>query len=258
MSFDRGSGSAVLDWQSVATKRSGARIGSTVRYYPAVDSTNAVAAGQLAASRDGTVIVADYQSAGRGRLGRHWLAAPGDSLLFTVMLAGTEPRWIVPMSAGLALVDALSLSGVDAQLKWPNDVLIDGHKCAGVLIEGRILDGTDWLLLGIGLNVRSSDPTLPAATYVDAHTRQPVAREDILVDLLARLEWWLDQARVDSARVREAWASRLRTLGEDVAVATPTGTIRGVADGVADDGALLLRLPDGSRAVIRAGDVMPA
>jgi BirA family biotin operon repressor/biotin-[acetyl-CoA-carboxylase] ligase len=174
------------------------------------------------------------------------------------MLAGTEPRWIVPMSAGLALVDALSLSGVDAQLKWPNDVLIDGHKCAGVLIEGRILDGTDWLLLGIGLNVRSSDPTLPAATYVDAHTRRPVAREDIFVDLLARLEWWLDQARVDSARVREAWASRLRTLGEDVAVATPTGTIRGVADGVADDGALLVRLPDGSRAVIRAGDVMPA
>jgi BirA family biotin operon repressor/biotin-[acetyl-CoA-carboxylase] ligase len=204
------------------------------------------------------VIVADYQSAGRGRLGRHWLAAPGDGLLFTVMLAGTEPRWIVPMSAGLALVDALSLSGVDAQLKWPNDVLIDGHKCAGVLIEGRILDGTDWLLLGIGLNVRSSDPTLPAATYVDVHTRRPVAREDILVDLLARLEWWLDQARIDSARVREAWASRLCTLGEDVAVATPTGTIRGVADGVADDGALLLRLPDESRAVIRAGDVMPA
>jgi BirA family biotin operon repressor/biotin-[acetyl-CoA-carboxylase] ligase len=227
-------------------------------YYSAVDSTNNAAVTHLPSSADGAVIVADYQTAGRGRLGRHWLAASGSSLLFTVALAEAEPRWVVPMSAGLAVVDALSLHGAEAQLKWPNDVLMAEHKCAGILIEGRRIDNMDWLLLGIGLNVRSADPSLATATYVDAHSERPIVREDLFVDLLARLEWWLGRAEVDPALVREAWSTKLRTLGEHVSVTTPTGTILGLAEDVAADGALILRLADGSRTVIRAGDVLPA
>jgi BirA family biotin operon repressor/biotin-[acetyl-CoA-carboxylase] ligase len=176
-------------------------------------------------------------------------------LLFTVVLEGQEPRWAVPMSAGLGIVDALSLSGVAARLKWPNDVLIDGRKCAGILIEGRMAGGTQWLLLGIGLNVRSADPSLPLATFVDAHTPEPVAREDLFVRLLAGLEWWLDRAKADPAGVREAWVANLATLGEQIAVTTSSGTIRGVAVDIAEDGGLIIRLAGGSRTVVRAGDV---
>ncbi len=246
-----------LDWQIVASRRSGARVGNAVFYYPEVDSTNAVAAARLPSNGDGTVVVADHQTAGRGRLGRPWIAAHGSSLLFTVVLAGAEPLWIAPMSAGLAVVDALSLHRIDAQLKWPNDVLIEGRKCSGILIEVRRVDDAQWLLLGIGLNVRSADPSLPLATHLDAHVHRPIVREDLFVDLLARLEWWLDQAKIDPARVREAWAARLGTLGKEVAVATSSETIRGVAEDIADDGALILRLPNGSRRAVRAGDVTP-
>ncbi len=247
-----------LDWRDVAERRSGSRIGGTVLYAAEVDSTNAVAAARLPSCGDGAVVVADYQTAGRGRLGRRWLAAPGSSLLFTVALERCEPRWAIPMSAGLALADALRLSGVEARLKWPNDVLIENRKCAGVLIDGRMIGSAQWLLLGIGLNVRSADPSLPAATFVDAHAPKSVAREDLLADLLARLEWWLDQTRIDPVSVREAWRAELVTLGQDVTVATAAGTIRGVADGIASDGALLVRRADGSHATVRAGDVMPA
>jgi BirA family biotin operon repressor/biotin-[acetyl-CoA-carboxylase] ligase len=244
-----------LDWRSVAARRSGARIGSSVLYIPELDSTNLAAAAQLPSCGDGAVVVADYQTAGHGRFGRAWLAAPGSSLLFTVVLAAPEQHWIVPLSAGLALVDALSRLLVEGRLKWPNDVLIDDRKCAGVLIEGRRAGGAEWLLLGIGLNVRAADSSLPDATFVDAHTRSPVAREDLLVELLARLEWWLERSTIDPASVREAWAAKLATLGERVAVSTAAGTIHGVAEGVANDGALLVRLADGSRTAVHAGDV---
>jgi len=244
-----------LDWRAVAAHRSGSRIGSAVLYVPEVDSTSVAAAARLPSCAEGTVVVADYQTAGHGRLGRSWIAAPGSSLLFTVVLEGQEPRWAVPMSAGLAIMDALSLSGVAARLKWPNDVLIAGRKCAGILIEGRMAGGTQWLLLGIGLNVRSADPSLPLATFVDAHTPEPVAREDLFVRLLARLEWWLGRAKADPAGVRDAWAANLATLGEQIAVTTSSGTIRGVAVDIAEDGGLIVRLAGGSRTVVRAGDV---
>ena len=102
-----------------------------------------------------------------------------------------------------------------ARLKWPNDVLIEGRKCAGVLIEGRIAGGRAWLLLGIGVNVRSADPSLPGC-HLRRRTRagSRLRARSFWRVCSRRLEWWLDQAEADPGRVRDAWTASLATLGE--------------------------------------------
>jgi BirA family transcriptional regulator, biotin operon repressor / biotin---[acetyl-CoA-carboxylase] ligase len=244
-----------LDWQAVAQRRARGRIGNTIVYVPEIDSTNSYAAALLPGSAAGTVVVADYQSAGRGRLHRPWVASFGSSLTFTVIVMPLGPAWVAPMAVGVALATTLATFDIAADLKWPNDVLIDGRKCCGILIESTIAGGRPWLLLGIGLNVRDADPSLPSATYLDAHVARPVAREDVFVALLEQLEWWLDRGVHDPAQVREIWRSRLGTLGQRVAARTPSGILHGLAKDVAEDGGLVIRLDDGSARIVHAGDV---
>jgi BirA family biotin operon repressor/biotin-[acetyl-CoA-carboxylase] ligase len=244
-----------LDWHAVAKQRAGSRVGKTIVYLPDVDSTNTYAAAMLPGVADGTVVVADYQSAGRGRMRRAWLAPFGSSLTFTVILAPPAQAWVAPMAAGLALVTSLATCGIAADLKWPNDVLIEGRKCCGILIESKIAAGQSWLLLGIGLNVHSADPSLPSATYLDAHVARPLAREQVFAALLEQLDLWLARGGHEPGAVREIWRSRLSTLGLRVAARTPSGILHGLAEGVSEDGGLRLRLDDGSPRIVHAGDV---
>jgi BirA family transcriptional regulator, biotin operon repressor / biotin---[acetyl-CoA-carboxylase] ligase len=246
---------AELNWRAVAARRANGRIGHPLVYRPEVDSTNLLAASLLPGARPGTVVVAGHQTAGRGRLGRRWIAPAHSSLTFTMVLGPVPSAWVVPMAIGLALVDTLAAYHISADLKWPNDLLVGGRKCAGTLIESKLVDGSYWLLAGIGLNVRAADPSLPDATYIDAHAADPVSREDLLALLLEQLEAWLDQSAADPARTRDLWKARLTTLGTDVEVQVPGGTLRGRADDVAGDGALILELADGTRTVVQAGDV---
>jgi BirA family biotin operon repressor/biotin-[acetyl-CoA-carboxylase] ligase len=244
-----------LDWQDVARRRLG-RLGDPLIYRPAVDSTNTVAAALAPHEAPvGAVIVADYQTAGRGRLGRRWLAAPNTGLACTVVLSALDPAWSAPMVVGLAVLGALRGLGVPATLKWPNDALILGRKCSGILIEARSVPGTPRLLAGIGINVYSSDPSLPTATHLAAHTTDAPRREDLLVDLMTGIEHWRSRALDDPARVREIWAAGLDTIGREVTVQTGTGTLRGMAVGVSDDGGLVVRSASGATVVIQAGDV---
>jgi BirA family biotin operon repressor/biotin-[acetyl-CoA-carboxylase] ligase len=244
-----------LDWREVAWRRLGG-IGDPLIYRAEVDSTNALAARLTPEEAPvGAAIVADHQTAGRGRLGRRWVAAPHTGLACTVVLGPMDPAWSAPMAVGLALVETLERHGLPASLKWPNDALIGGRKCAGILIETRRVDGTTWLLAGIGINVHASDPAFPQATSLTAHSCQPLRREDILVDLLAGLEHWRARARADAVLARQAWAARLETLGRLVTVQSAKGAIQGLAAGVAEDGGLVLRLVDGTTTTVRAGDV---
>lgn len=245
-----------LRWQEVARRCAGRRLGDPLIYQAEVDSTNAFAARLVPdPATPGAVVVADHQTAGRGRLGRRWLAPPGAALTLTVVLPPLAAAWSLPMIAGLAIAEAAARFGIEAGLKWPNDALIAGRKCAGILIEGRVVRGASWALIGIGLNVRAADPSLPSATYLDAHALQPVPREDLLVALLDRLEHWRERAGTDAGAVHAAWRARLITLGRAVSVRTPAGTLDGLAEDVAPDGALLLRLADGTLRAVRAGDV---
>jgi len=122
------------------------------------DSTNERARElAIAGAPHGTLVTAGSQSAGRGRQGRTWSAPPGQSLLFSMVLR--PPHRLLPLATGVAVADALASLGVEPMLKWPNDVLLDGRKVAGILAEGRPAEG--WAVVGIGINVAVREQDLP-------------------------------------------------------------------------------------------------
>jgi BirA family transcriptional regulator, biotin operon repressor / biotin---[acetyl-CoA-carboxylase] ligase len=215
-------------------------------------------------ARHGTVVIADYQSAGRGRRGRRWMAPPGTSLLLSLIL---RPRlrpdrvmWLTAVGS-LAVLDAIeSQTRLKACLKWPNDILLDRAKAGGILSEAEF-DGERLLyaLLGIGLNVNLEPVDLPTglpmpATSLSHVSGQAVPRLPLLVALARAVEARC-QALVEGASPVGEWASRLSTLGQQVTVSTQEGSYDGMAEGVDEWGALLVRPQDGRLTRVWAADV---
>jgi BirA family biotin operon repressor/biotin-[acetyl-CoA-carboxylase] ligase len=232
-----------------------------VRRHADIDSTNREAADLArAGAPEGVVVVADHQTAGRGRLDRTWEAPSGSSLLLTALLRPTlvAPRLhLVTMAVALAAADAcVEVAGFSPELKWPNDLVVGGRKLAGVLAEASF-DGTEleWVVVGIGVNVNWPDD-LPAdldgiavaANHVAGRT---VDRERLLVELLARLE--TRYSSLDS--VAGDYRARCATIGRDVRVDLPGETFEGRAVDVDDDGHLVVDTGDRARTVA-AGDVV--
>jgi BirA family biotin operon repressor/biotin-[acetyl-CoA-carboxylase] ligase len=192
----------------------------------------------------GTLVTALEQHDGRGRQGRRWHAPAGQALLMTLVLRETTP--LLPLAAAVAVAE---LASPQAQVKWPNDVLLGGRKVSGILVEGRPQEG--WSLLGIGVNVALALDELPAELRESAGTLglEPAAIEPTLARLLALLEDWL--ARPDE-EVREAWRARDALLDRPV----EWNGGRGVALGIDDRGHLRVhRDDDGSEETLGAGEV---
>ena len=154
------------------------------------DSTN-TRARELAArgAPQGTLVTAAEQTAGRGRQGRSWSAPPGRSLLCSVVIR--EPPRLLPLAAGVAVAEVAAAAGAPARLKWPNDVLVDGRKLAGILVEGRPQDR--WAVVGVGLNVAVREADFPPELRGLAATLglEPDAIEPTLAALLIELERWV-------------------------------------------------------------------
>jgi BirA family biotin operon repressor/biotin-[acetyl-CoA-carboxylase] ligase len=190
----------------------------------------------------GTLVTTAEQSAGRGRQGRTWSAPAGHALLLSLVLR--EWPYLLPLAAALAVAD---LAGEEARVKWPNDVLVDGRKVAGILAEGRPQEG--WLVLGIGVNVAVDLADLPPELHETAGTlgRRVDEVDAALAELIAALEGRL-------AEPAEATLAGLRALdalhGREVRWAAGAG----VAAGIDDEGRLLVDTPDG-RVAIGAGEV---
>jgi BirA family biotin operon repressor/biotin-[acetyl-CoA-carboxylase] ligase len=224
------------------------RLGHTVHAFETVDSTQIVLAGLAnAGAEEGTVVTARHQTAGRGRRGRWWWDAPGASLLLSVLLrppvvVAQAPQ--ISLVAGLAVAEALTDAAlVPARIRWPNDVLIDRRKVAGVLPEaGAGADGrVAHVLLGIGINVDQREfpaQLRDAATSLRLATGASPDRDRLLAAVLDALERrydeWLDRG---FAGLRPAWRERAQTLGERVR--TGDGQ-EGLAVDVDDTGALLV------------------
>ena len=191
----------------------------------------------------GTLVTAGVQTAGRGRQGRTWTAPAGSSLLMSLVLRESDA--LLPLRAGLAVA---AIAGDTATVKWPNDVLLEGRKVAGVLAEARPQEG--WTVLGIGLNVALDVRLLPPELHAVAGTlgRLPRDIEPTLVELLRALEEWLAApapAVVEALRRRDALrGQRLEWAGG-----------AGVGEGIDDTGALLVRRADGSVVALEAGEV---
>ncbi len=240
-------------------------IGDTLIYLPTVGSTNAYAVERArGGAREGTLVLADAQPEGRGRLGRRWRSMPRQQLLLSIILRPAFPAPCLVMAASLAVAEAIEqVAGVAVAIKWPNDVLHAGRKVCGILIETGTGEGGAYAVLGLGLNVNGSlegDPELGAmATTLATAAGHPIVREDLLVALLTRLSAYHDVLRtggvVAQATVREAWRARLATLGHAVRITQGETVIAGTAMDVNEEGALLLRLPDGEPRTILWGDV---
>jgi len=204
------------------------------------DRARALAAG---GAPHGTLVTAAAQTAGRGRQGRAWSAPPGQALLMSLVLH--RPRRLLPLAAAVAVAET---AGPAAAIKWPNDVLVDGRKVAGILAEGRPQEG--WAVLGVGLNVAVRLDDLPPELRDTAATLglEPTDVEAVLERLLGALERALD---LDDDALLDAWRARDALRGREIAWAAGHGRAAGV-DG---DGRLVVELPDGGRTALEAGEV---
>jgi BirA family biotin operon repressor/biotin-[acetyl-CoA-carboxylase] ligase len=242
-----------------------------VRVVEETGSTNAdLLAEAQAGAREGLVLVAEEQTAGRGRMGRRWISPPRRALTFSVLLRPAVPAGLlgwVPLLAGVAVASALEYTaGVDARLKWPNDVLVDGAKIAGILAER-------WgsaVVVGTGINVLQQRGELPVPTATSLLMAQEVGpvddadtRERLLTAVLDEFaRWyraWLDQPRpgdADGCGLREEYLRRSGTVGAAVTVMLPGGqNLTGTAAGIDAAGRLEIRTPAGL-VQVSAGDVV--
>jgi BirA family biotin operon repressor/biotin-[acetyl-CoA-carboxylase] ligase len=224
-----------------------------------------VAARAAGGAPEGTLVVADHQTTGRGRAGRAWEAPPGGALMLSALLRPPLPPdrlGVLPLVVGVAVAEALELvAPVACQLKWPNDVWIGGRKVAGILASARARDGVGAapLILGIGINVATPSDALPAgATSLAAAVPggRPPDREDVLAALLLRLDAGYRAFLASGGRPDlGAWRARAALLGEVVAVVDGGQRREGRFVGVDADGALLLAVEGGETARIVAGDL---
>jgi BirA family biotin operon repressor/biotin-[acetyl-CoA-carboxylase] ligase len=237
-------------------------IGHDIRHYPATPSTMDAAKQAIREGvREGTVIIADCQTAGRGRLGREWLSPPQSSILLSIILYPLPeqlPR--LTIAACLAVAKSIEkVSGLEPTIKWPNDVLIAGKKVSGILIESDAHgDRVNYAIVGIALNVNFDPTSIPeiseTATSLKQILGREVSRREVLIVLLDEFEALYSALRHGEPIDRE-WRRRLETLGKNISVRCGDEIQEGVAEGVDEDGNLLLRHSDGSLVTIAAGDV---
>lgn len=240
-------------------------VGRNIYYWPQLASTNDEARRLArAGAPEGTLVLTDYQTAGRGRLDRRWEAPPGTSLLlslvFRPLLTPVQVQQLT-MVCGLAVAEAIELvTGLQVGLKWPNDIMVGGAKVGGVLTEIELIaNRLDFVVVGLGLNVNLDPAQLPADLLVSATSLahelgRDVARLPLLWVLLRSVEKRYVALSAGHSPQGE-WVERLVTLGQPVAVTASGSTLEGVAEGVDANGALLLRLDDGRLQTIMAGDV---
>ncbi|MGC8874421.1 MAG: biotin--[acetyl-CoA-carboxylase] ligase [Chloroflexia bacterium] len=239
--------------------------GRQMLHFGRVGSTNEVAR-RLArqGAPEGLLVWAEEQTAGRGRSGRRWEAPWGSALLVSLLL---RPRFLPPERAfllsalaSLAIGEAVeTLTGLPAEVKWPNDILVNGRKCCGILLELEATrHGIDAAVLGWGLNVnvRFEGALAETATSLAEQLDRPLPRLPLLVACLERLETRYHALRAGRyGEVWHEWRARLRMLGKCVRVCSSEGAFVGEAVDVETDGALLVRRGDGTLMRVVAGDV---
>jgi BirA family biotin operon repressor/biotin-[acetyl-CoA-carboxylase] ligase len=226
-----------------------AAFGRPFHYFESTDSTNTRARElALGGAPEGALVLADAQSAGRGRFGKAWASAEGENLLFSLVLRPAPGAVIsqLPLVLGLGLSQALRLPGLC--LKWPNDLMVDGRKLSGLLVEGA----GDALIAGMGINVnqRAFDPALNAVSLAQI-LGDAQDREATLAALLASIELAYRSWQASGfGPFKAAWEAKACFMGSRVRA----GSLEGTVLGLAEDGGLRLRTASGE-AVLRSGEV---
>jgi len=249
------------------------RLASRVLWFETVESTNDIAASLVAGaprgprSVDGVVVVADAQTAGRGRRGHTWFSPPGSGLYVSVVLTpgqaadAVRATALLTIAAGVALAEAIEVAtGLPVDLKWPNDLYVSRRKLAGILAEASVAGSSiDAVVLGYGINIGPAayPPDLAnRATSLESELGRPVDRHDVFVETLARLAVRYDDllaGRFDG--ILDAWRRRSPSaIGARIQWTTPAGRASAVTAGIDDDGALLVRTGEHIERIV-AGEI---
>jgi BirA family biotin operon repressor/biotin-[acetyl-CoA-carboxylase] ligase len=232
-----------------------------VEYHDSIGSTNERARELADEGREDVAVVADEQTAGRGRLDRGWIGPSGGIYTSLLVRPDVPPAHspVYTLAAAVAVARAAREAGVDARIKWPNDVLVPddesergGKKLCGILTEMQgEADRVDWLIGGIGINANVPADKLPdGATSLQSERGDPVNRRVFTQRLLETF----DDLRSDPDSILDAWRDHAATLGQRVRVETPGGEIVGEAVDVEFPGALIVETDDGERRRVTAGD----
>lgn len=243
------------------------QFGRRFRYYDEIESTNAEARALAAdGAPEGTVVIAECQSAGKGRLGRRWTSPAGKGLLFSVVLrpdvAMNHAHLFTLVAATAACAGIERQARIPVQIKWPNDLFIQGKKVGGILLEvSGERDAVEWIVVGIGLNVNTEYTELPVALRRTAISLKmaggrPVDRSELLAGILLSL----DKAYVNVVnggfdRAIREFRERDYLLNRSVSVQTREGPVLGQAAGIDEHGALLVELPHRHVRRFHSGDV---
>ena len=242
-------------------------IGRDIRVFEETTSTNDVIE-KLARDgvKEGVVVFAESQTKGRGRLGRKWMSPPRKGLWFSVLLRPElrpQEATQLTVASATALRRAIkSVTGLSAEIKWPNDLLIRGRKVVGILTEmSAEVDRIRHIILGIGVDVNHDVNEFPAglrkvATSLKLASGKDICRAELATEILREIE--VDYARIGAGefeQVADEWETGCATIGKNISVQVGTRMIRGCAEALDDDGALLVRTEHGHLERITGGDV---
>lgn len=216
-------------------------------------------------AQDGTLVWADEQTRGRGRNGRHWYSPPGNLYCSLIL----RPKGIPSVVSGISLIASLAVASAlenflpqsaELKLKWPNDVLINGKKTAGILLETSPygVSLSRWVVVGCGVNIASSPPKgLYPMTSLNKELGVESVVEKVLVAYIRYFLDWLEQCRRHGLlRIRDAWLERAKGLGEPITVNIGKDILEGIFWDMDESGALIVKLSSGDTRKITAGDVL--
>ncbi len=240
-------------------------LGKRIYSFDSIDSTN-VFGHSLKEDEcpNGTVIVADEQTAGKGRQGRQWQSQKGKNLLFSMVirpLFSQEKVRVLPFATALAVADGIEQESKSAiECKWPNDLMIDGKKVAGMLIETATQnDAVTSVILGIGINVNQTefaDDIKEKATSLKLHSQQDIDRVRLLCAVMEQCEYRFEQLRQFSQQILlDEWKQRTTMLGSMITLVEHQSATKAMAIDVAPNGALIIEEINGPRREVFAGDV---
>jgi BirA family biotin operon repressor/biotin-[acetyl-CoA-carboxylase] ligase len=236
-------------------------IGQNLLYFPTLTSTNEIARLEaLKQAPEGTAVIADIQTAGKGRFKRAWVTPAGNIAVTVVFYPDRKYLHFLTMLAALAVYRSIEkTTNLKCQLKWPNDVLINGKKVCGILLESQATaDSVLYAMAGIGINVNMQMADYPEiagfATSLSDETGSAVSRVLLLQNLFVEMESLYLRLQAGESILPE-WRDKLITIGKAIHVRANDELFEGVCEAVADDGCLLLRCPDGKLLKFNAGDV---
>jgi BirA family biotin operon repressor/biotin-[acetyl-CoA-carboxylase] ligase len=241
-------------------------IGREIFFYEKVGSTNTVASNLAEEVAEGTVIIADTQEKGRGRLGRVWVSPPGENIYMSIILQPqieTKDATLITIMAAVASANALrKITGLNISIKWPNDLMCHERKIGGILTELKTdQKGILFSVIGIGINVNTDIDAFPEdvreiATSVKNETGKLFLREEIVAEILNEIHNWYMILKAMKREVLLAeWQRLTSTLGKEVIVVIGQETYKGFAEAIDDEGMLILRLPSEEMKRIHSGDV---